>query len=59
MGNRNKITSSCRRLQLSERDSLRVLNLLEKPPAPNAKLVAASRVHCLSGSPSEIRNPVS
>ena len=26
---------------LSERDSLRVLNLLEHPPAPNAKLRAA------------------
>jgi uncharacterized protein (DUF1778 family) len=26
---------------LSERDSLRVLNLLEDPPAPNAKLRVA------------------
>lgn len=31
------------RLQLSERDSLRVLDLLENPPAPNAKLLAAAR----------------
>jgi uncharacterized protein (DUF1778 family) len=30
-------------LQLSGRDSLRVLNLLENPPAPNAKLLAAAR----------------
>ena len=30
-------------VQLSERDSLRVLDLLENPPAPNARLVAAAR----------------
>jgi uncharacterized protein (DUF1778 family) len=30
-------------LQLSERDGLRVLDLLENPPAPNAKLLAAAR----------------
>jgi uncharacterized protein (DUF1778 family) len=30
------------RLQLSERDSLRVLELLEDPPAPNARLLAAA-----------------
>src|SRR5580692_11011525 len=30
-------------VQLSERDSLRVLDLLEHPPAPNAKLLAAAR----------------
>lgn len=29
------------RIVLSERDSILVLNLLEKPPAPNAKLRAA------------------
>jgi uncharacterized protein (DUF1778 family) len=29
-------------VQLSERDSLRVLELLENPPAPNAKLRAAA-----------------
>lgn len=31
------------RLDLSERDSLRVLALLESPPKPNAKLTAAAR----------------
>lgn len=30
-------------VQLSERDSLRVLDLLENPPSPNAQLVAAAR----------------
>jgi uncharacterized protein (DUF1778 family) len=30
-------------VQLSPRDSLRVLKLLESPPAPNAKLLAAAR----------------
>jgi Protein of unknown function (DUF1778) len=30
-------------VQLSERDSLRVLDLLENPAAPNRKLVAAAR----------------
>jgi uncharacterized protein (DUF1778 family) len=30
-------------VQLSERDSLRVLDLLEHPPRPNAKLRAATR----------------
>ena len=31
------------RLKLSTRDSLRVLDLLENPPAPNRKLLAAAR----------------
>jgi uncharacterized protein (DUF1778 family) len=31
------------RITLSERDSLRVLDLLEHPPAPNAKLIAAAQ----------------
>lgn len=31
------------RVKLSERDSLRVLELLENPPAPNAKLLAAAQ----------------
>jgi uncharacterized protein (DUF1778 family) len=31
------------RLHLSERDSLRVLDLLENPPAPNAKLLTAAK----------------
>ena len=30
-------------VHLSGRDSLRVLDLLENPPAPNAKLLAAAR----------------
>jgi uncharacterized protein (DUF1778 family) len=30
-------------VQLSRRDSLRVLNLLENPPSPNRKLLAAAR----------------
>jgi len=30
-------------VQLSARDSMRVLSLLENPPAPNAKLLAAAR----------------
>jgi uncharacterized protein (DUF1778 family) len=30
-------------LQLSERDSLRVLDALENPPAPNRKLIAAAK----------------
>ena len=30
-------------VQLSGRDSLRVLKLLENPPAPNSKLLAAAR----------------
>lgn len=30
-------------VQLSERDSLRVLDLLEHPPAPNARLLAAAK----------------
>jgi uncharacterized protein (DUF1778 family) len=29
-------------MQLSERDSLRVLDLLENPPSPNEKLLAAA-----------------
>jgi len=31
-------------LRLSGRDSLRVLELLENPPAPNRKLLAAAKV---------------
>jgi uncharacterized protein (DUF1778 family) len=30
-------------VQLSERDSLRVLDLLENPPKPNARLLAAAQ----------------
>lgn len=38
---RNVIRDSDR-VQLSERDSLRVLDLLENPPAPNARLLAVA-----------------
>ena len=31
------------RLELSERDSLRVLTMLENPPKPSAKLLAAAK----------------
>ena len=31
------------RLELSERDSLRVLAMLENPPKPNAKLLVAAK----------------
>ena len=30
-------------VQLSERDSLRVLDMLENPPEPNARLLAAAQ----------------
>ena len=30
-------------IQLSERDSLKVLDLLENPPEPNARLLAAAK----------------
>lgn len=39
---RNVIEQS-EKLQLSGRDSKRVLELLEKPPAPNRRLLAAAR----------------
>ena len=38
-----EIIDQAERLQLSERDTLRVLELLENPPAPNARLLAAAR----------------
>ena len=33
------------RLVLSERDSLRVLDLLENPPEPNARLIRAAKLY--------------
>lgn len=36
------IITEAEHVPLSERDSLRVLKLLEHPPAPNAKLLAAA-----------------
>jgi uncharacterized protein (DUF1778 family) len=38
-----KIIDRAERLRLSERDSFRVLDALENPPAPNARLLAAAR----------------
>jgi len=37
------VIEKAEQVQLSERDSLRVLDLLENPPAPNAKLLAAAQ----------------
>jgi uncharacterized protein (DUF1778 family) len=37
------IIQEAEHLKLSERDSLRVLDLLENPPAPNAKLLTAAK----------------
>ena len=37
------IVDKADRLQVSARDSLRVLDLLENPPAPNTRLRAAAR----------------
>jgi uncharacterized protein (DUF1778 family) len=42
------VIAEAEHVQLSVRDSLRVLDLLENPPAPNAKLLAAAR-HCHGG----------
>ncbi len=37
------VIDQAERVSLSERDSMRVLDALENPPAPNAKLLAAAR----------------
>lgn len=37
-----RVIEQAERLTLSERDSLRVMALLENPPQPNAKLLAAA-----------------
>jgi uncharacterized protein (DUF1778 family) len=37
------VIAEAEHVQLSERDSLRVLHLLEHPPAPNARMLAAAR----------------
>ena len=37
------VIAQVERIQLSERDSLRVLDALENPPPPNEKLIAASQ----------------
>jgi uncharacterized protein (DUF1778 family) len=38
-----EVIEEAERLELSERDSLRVLALLEKPPKPNARLLAGAK----------------
>lgn len=38
-----QVIEEAEHVQLSPRDSLRVLELLENPPAPNAKLRAAAK----------------
>lgn len=40
-----QVIAQTERLRLSERDSLRVLELLEKPPKPSAKLRRAGKRH--------------
>lgn len=37
------VIAQAEQVSLSERDSVRVLDVLENPPPPNAKLVAAAR----------------
>jgi uncharacterized protein (DUF1778 family) len=37
------VIAQAEQVKLSERDSLRVLDLLENPPMPNAKLLAAAK----------------
>ena len=37
------VIDQAERVVLSERDSLRILELLEHPPAPNARMLAAAR----------------
>ena len=39
----NEVIEDAERVRLSGRDSLRVLELLENPPKPNASLMAAAR----------------
>jgi uncharacterized protein (DUF1778 family) len=43
------VIAQAEQVSLSERDSLRVLDALENPPAPNAKLLAAA--HALPMQP--------
>ncbi len=37
------VIAEAEQIQLSARDSLRVLDLLENPPEPNARLIAAAQ----------------
>ena len=41
--NAERVVTAAEKVELSERDSLRVLDLLENPPAPSPRLVAAAR----------------
>ena len=41
--NAERIVAAAEQVDLTEQDSLRVLDLLENPPAPSPKLVAAAR----------------
>lgn len=43
------VIAQAEQISLSERDSLRVLDVLENPPSPNAKLLAAA--HALPKQP--------
>jgi uncharacterized protein (DUF1778 family) len=43
MGASRRIIQPAKRVTLTERDSLRVLQVLEKPPQPNARLLRAAR----------------
>ena len=43
LGEADAVIEAAEHVKLSERDSLRVLELLENPPAPNEKLRAAAR----------------
>lgn len=39
----SEVSRQSEQVHLTERDSLRVLEILEKPPTPNARLLAAAR----------------
>jgi uncharacterized protein (DUF1778 family) len=39
----DQVIERAERITLSDRDSLRVMDLLENPPPPNARLLAAAR----------------
>ncbi len=43
------VVENAERISLSERDSLRVLDLLENPPAPTPDLLAAARRRIVRG----------
>ena len=44
VANARQVIEQSERLHLTERDSLKVLDLLENPPEPNEKLMAAALV---------------